>query len=150
MKKRMLFVLFMLSSWVSAAEPVSKHFFTGVAIGGQDTVAYHEQKSGAAVDGNSEFTFEWQDAKWRFASQASLDKFAENPAQWVPEFNGHCANALSLREGLVKTDGSVWQFFDDKLYLFYAQKGLARWQQGDYARYREDAEAAWNSILSAP
>jgi YHS domain-containing protein len=135
-----------LSSIASAAEPVSKSLFGGVAIGGKDTVAYHEMGSGKATKGSKTYVVEWNGATWRFASEASRDKFAANPDQYVPEFNGHCANALSLGEGLVKTDGTVWQFFDNKLYLFYAQKGLDRWQDGDYMEYRTAAEKAWQAL----
>jgi len=78
-----------------------------------------------------------------------MERFAADPEKYAPEFNGHCANALSLGEGLVKTDGTVWQFFDDKLYLFYAEKGLERWQSGDFKQYRTAAEKAW-LVLSAP
>ncbi|MEJ2073396.1 MAG: hypothetical protein P8X79_08050 [Reinekea sp.] len=84
------------------------------------------------------------------SDQASRDKFAANPEAWIPEFNGFCANALSLDEGLVRTDGTVWAFFDDKLYLFYAQGGLDRWQGGDFRDYRSEAERAWQAILEKP
>ena len=146
--KRILLIV--LATWLGsvalAQAPVSKSLFGGVAIGGQDTVAYHANKTGAAIEGEKRFTVEWQGAVWRFTDQASMEKFAADPEKYVPEFNGHCANALSLGEGLVKTDGTVWQFFDDKLYLFYAQKGLARWQQGEFREYRAAAEQAWLTL----
>lgn len=150
MKVSWIMALLVLSSLATAEEPVSKSFFGGVAIGGMDTVAYHTQEardSGESVAGNDRYEFEWKGATWRFANEASRDKFAENPDKWVPEFNGHCANALSIGQGLVKTDGSVWQFFDDKLYLFYAEAGLKRWQGGDFRKYRQKAEEAWLEIV---
>lgn len=135
---------------VSAQTPVSKSYLTGVAIGGVDTVAYFsaaEQNSTLSIEGDARFEFEWNEATWRFADQASLDKFAEEPEKWVPEFNGYCANALSLGEGLIRTDGTVWQFFGDKLYLFYATRGLRRWQQGDWQTYLIEAENAWAILI---
>ena len=151
MKKQLSVLVFcLLSSWLWAQEPVSKGFFTGVAIGGMDTVAYHTPGQTEAVAGRKDFEYEWLGATWRFADVQSRDKFAANPEQYRPEFNGHCANALSLGEGLVKTDGKVWQFFDDKLYLFYAEAGLERWQNGDFRAYRARAEQAWQDILAKP
>lgn len=138
--------LFCVTALTAAQEPVSKSLFSGVAIGGIDTVAYHHNQTGKAIEGNKKYTFEWQGAVWRFSDQASLNKFAANPNAWVPEFNGHCANALSLGEGLIQTDGTVWSFFGDKLYLFYAERGLARWQKGDYAKYQRGAERAWGYL----
>jgi hypothetical protein len=142
--------LLMASLLAIAEEPVSTGFFSKVAIGGIDTVAYHEVSDGHEVKGSKKITYEWKGAIWRFADQASRDKFAANPEAWIPEFNGFCANALSLDEGLVRTDGTVWAFFDDKLYLFYAQGGLDRWQGGDFRDYRKDAERAWQAILEKP
>lgn len=134
---------------VALAElPVSKSFFTGVAIGGIDTVAYHDPDRQQEVEGNSDWSVEWMGAEWRFADEAAMEKFAADPERYIPEFNGHCANALSLGEGLVKTDGTVWQFFGDRLFLFYAEKGLERWQQGDHEQYLQQAEQAWREITA--
>lgn len=142
-------LLICLLPFVALAElPVSKSFFTGVAIGGIDTVAYHAPNRTQEVQGQKDWTVEWMDAQWRFADEASMNKFAADPERYVPEFNGHCANALSLGEGLVKTDGTVWQFFGDRLFLFYAEKGLQRWQQGDQEAYLEQAEQAWRDITA--
>ena len=69
------------------------------------------------------FEVKHRGANWRFASKESAAKFAANPAACLPQYNGHCANALSPGEGLVSTDGSVWEFFGDKLHLFYAKAG---------------------------
>ena len=137
---------------VNADVPVSKSFFNGVAIGGQDTVAYFtaaSRQSGQAVEGDKRFATQWLGAIWYFASAADRDKFSANPAAYIPEFNGHCANALSLGEGLIKTDGQTWQFFGDQLFLFYAPRGLARWQDGDFADYLATARQNWLR-LSAP
>ena len=86
---------------------------------------------------------------WRFASKASADKFAANPAAYVPQYNGHCSNALSQGEGLISTNGSVWEFFGDKLHLFYAERGRQRWLTGDWQAFRQQADKAWQDILAA-
>ena len=131
-----------------AAEPVSTSFFGNTAIGGQDTVSYHApalRQSHRVLEGDSRFEVSYLGANWRFASIESADRFAADPAKYIPRYNGFCANALSLGEGLVKTDGTVWEFFGDQLYLFYGESGRQRWLTGDWQSYRSQADAAWQA-----
>ena len=138
-----------LSNIVVADELVSKSFFGGVAINGHDSVAYHDQieKQHIATIGDSAHEFEWKGATWRFATRQSRDLFAANPEQYAPAYNGFCANALSLGNGLKKTDGTHWQIFDGQLYVFYSGKGRDRWLAGDYREYKAAADLAWQKIL---
>ena len=130
-----------------ATEPVSKSRFWGVAIGGHDTTAYHElEPETAASEGASDHTVRYKGAKWRFASAESAAAFRADPDKYSPAYNGFCANALSLGEGLVKTDGTYWVIFDDQLYLFFAERGRERWDEGDRQSYKKEADAAWNRL----
>lgn len=132
-----------------AAEPVSKSRLSGVAIGGQDTVAYHQLETephASSVEGQKSYTVKYKGAKWRFLSKQSSELFAANPEQYTPAYNGHCANALSLGEGLIRTDGSHWEIFEDQLYLFYAGRGRERWLDGHWESYKMMADAAWDRI----
>lgn len=134
-----------------AAEPVSTGFVSNTAIGGQDTVSYFSaevRKAHKVQEGDKRFEVAYLGANWRFASRASADKFAADPAKYTPHYNGHCANALSLGEGLVTTDGTVWEFFGDELFLFYAEPGRQRWLTGDWKAYRAQADAAWQVIVA--
>lgn len=142
-------LLLVLSSVAQAAEPVSKSRFGGVAIGGHDTVAYHELQRDPqenAVEGAKRHAVEYKGAKWYFASEQSRDRFQADPDRFSPAYNGFCANALSLGEGLVRTDGTHWEIFDDKLYLFYAAAGRERWTDGNWKTYKEAADAAWSRL----
>jgi len=139
-----------VGSAVLADEPVSKSHPGSVAIGGIDTAAYYMPKvreDHKEVMGNSSFTVEWKDAKWHFASQESADKFASDPQRYRPEYNGFCSNAMSLGGRLVDTDGTVWEFFDDDLHLFHAEKGRQRWLNGDWKAYKQEADKAWAAII---
>lgn len=134
------------SGMVQADDPVSKSRISGVAIGGHDTVAYHDLQRAPqadAVEGLKTYTVEHQGAKWRFLSQASADLFAANPDKYRPAYNGHCANALALGEGLIRTDGTHWEIFNDELHLFFAARGRNRWNDGNWETYKEQADAAW-------
>lgn len=135
---------------VFAAEPVSKSAFGGVAIGGKDTVAYYtlnRSPQADALGGKKSYAVKHKGAKWRFADQATADKFAAEPEKYSPAYNGHCANALSLGKGLLKTDGTHWEIYGDKLYLFYAAEGRTRWNDGNWENYKVEADAAWAKIL---
>ncbi len=146
-----LLLLFVLTGPARAAEPVSTGFFGNTAIGGHDTVSYHTpavRQAHAVLAGESRFEVRYLGASWRFASRESADRFAADPARYVPHYNGHCANALSLGEGLVTTNGKVWEFFGDALFLFYAEAGRQRWLTGDWKAYRAQADAAWRGFVS--
>jgi YHS domain-containing protein len=154
MFRRLLSTFFVLTLFFGAAhagEPVSTGFFSDTAIGGQDTVSYFTpevQRARKVLEGDKRFEVTYLGANWRFASRASADKFAVDPAKYAPHYNGHCANALSLGEGLVTTDGTVWEFFGDQLYLFYSDGGRQRWLKGDWKVYRTQADAAWQAIVA--
>ena len=145
-------LLFCLLSSSVYAEAVSKSYWGDKAIGSHDTVAYHTDQAKTAhkaVLGEKRFAIKYLGANWYFASQASADKFEANPAKYKPLYNGHCANALSLGEGLIPTDGKVWEFFGDELHLFYAERGRQRWLEGDWKSYRTQADAAWKKLKAS-
>ncbi len=136
---------FSLSAVVAAAEPVAKSK-QGVAIDGHDTVAYHSLErapQAAAVEGVSELVVTWKGAEWRFGSKESADLFRADPERYSPAYNGHCANALSLGRGLVPTDGTNWEIFGDKLYLFFAPRGRDRWLDGNWETYKVESDKEW-------
>ena len=142
--------------WCAAAtafadEPVSTGRWNNTAIGGHDSLGYYAPGlagNAAVAKGAKTHMVAWQGAEWRFASRASADQFAADPRRYAPRYNGHCANALSLGEGLVRTDGSVWEFFGERLHLFYAERGRQRWLNGDWQAYQKTADAAWRGQLS--
>lgn len=145
----LLLLLVLSSNLTFAEEPVSKSFFGSLAIGGHDTVAYHHQAvDHKATEGEKSFTVEWKGAKWRFATLADSEAFALEPERYAPAYNGFCANALSLGTGLVKTDGTHWQIYEDQLFLFYAKKGRERWLDGNYEEYKVVADREWQAILA--
>lgn len=135
-----------------AGEPVSTGWLGSVAMGGKDATSYYTPEAKTShqiLNGNSTFSVRHLGVNWRFASKASADKFAANPGAYTPQYNGHCANALALGEGLISTDGTVWEFFGDKLHLFYAERGRQRWLSGDWQLFQRQADKAWQDILAA-
>ena len=135
-----------LSLSIASAEPVSTGYISNTAIGKHDTVSYHTNQQ--ATKGSKRFVYQWKGADWYFASAEKRDLFASNPEKYTPAYNGFCSNALTLDEGLIRTDGSVWHIFDDKLHLFFAERGRVRWVEGDYAELKAQADAAWKAELA--
>jgi YHS domain-containing protein len=136
---------------VQASEPVSKSYFGDIAIGGYDTVAYHGAAANnppKAIKGNKAWKAKWKGANWLFTTEVDRDLFTANPERYAPAYNGHCANALSLGEGLIETDGTHWQIFEGQLYTFYAARGRDRWMDGNLADYKKVADKAWQKIIS--
>ena len=145
-----LVLLFAVFGPAHAGEPVSTGFFGNTAIGGQDTVSYFTpqvRQTHQVLAGDKRHEVQYLGATWRFASRQSAERFAADPARYLPTYNGHCANALSLGEGLIATDGTVWEFFGDELFLFYAERGRQRWLGGDWKAYRAQADAAWRAAV---
>jgi len=144
-------LLILMSSLTQAAEPVSKSRFAGVAIGGHDSSAYHDierDPQADAIKGSKSHVVKYKGAKWRFASAESAAKFKADPERYSPAYNGHCANALSLGEGLIRTNGTHWEILgdDNQLYLFYAARGRNRWLDGNWQSYKQDADKAWQKL----
>ncbi len=143
-------LLTLMAGSAFAAEPVAKSKFKGVAIGGHDSLAYHEfpkDEHKPALKGSKKYVVKYKGAKWQFGSERSRDLFQADPERYAPAYNGHCANALSLGKGLLRTDGTHWEIFGDKLYLFYAGRGRDRWLDGNWADYKVTADAEWQKIV---
>ena len=69
-----------------ALDAVNTNFF-GVAIKGYDTVAYHTENR--AVKGSRDFSYQWNDARWYFASAENRDRFAADPERYAPQYGGY-------------------------------------------------------------
>jgi YHS domain-containing protein len=103
-------------------------FYTdnGIAIRGTDPVAYFRE--GRPVQGSSEFTYEWGNTTWQFASAENRDLFASNPEQYAPEYGGYCAWAVS-QGYTAPIDPNAWKIVDDRLYLNATVGVQRRWEQ---------------------
>lgn len=135
--------LLIVSFQTFAAEPP---VFTGrgeFAINGYDAVAYHKQQK--PVKGNSEFTAQWNGAKWRFASDENRSLFESDPERWAPRYGGYCAWAVS-NNYTAKTDPDAWSIVDDRLYLNYNRRIRKKWSK-DIPGNIKRADANWPEVL---
>ena len=82
-----LVVIFIAFTRMAAfASDASEAKVYGVAIKGYDPVAYFTENR--AVKGNSEFTFNWNEARWQFSKAEHRDLFAANPQKYAPNHGG--------------------------------------------------------------
>lgn len=129
---------------VEAKDAINSTRFGNLAIEGTDPVAYF--RAGGPVKGQSDYEYEWNDARWRFSSAENRDLFANDPQRYAPQFGGYCAYAVS--QGYTAgIDPKAWTIVDDKLYLNYSPKIQKRWLENRDA-YIRAAEENWPGVLN--
>jgi hypothetical protein len=132
MKKQVLIALIFIASTASVmAQKAEVYASSGVAIKGYDPVAYFKQ--GKPVMGNEKFSYDWNNAKWVFASKENLDAFSSMPAKYAPQYGGYCAYGMS--EGhKAPTDPNAWTIVNGKLYLNYSVDVKQKWSTNQQER----------------
>lgn len=143
MKKVMTtLVIALLINFVTFAQKSATFVHDGKAIKGYDPVAYFTE--GKAVKGNDQFVFEWNDAKWYFASKQNVDLFRNNPAKYAPQYGGYCAYGLSKGYKAPTTE-DAWTIDNGKLYLNYNLDVREEWNKDRKARI-EQANKNWPTV----
>ncbi len=115
----------------------------GIAIRGYDTVAYFTEAK--PVEGDDQFTTQWQGATWKFSSQEHLDLFTQDPEKYAPQYGGYCAYGVA-QKNLVKIEPDQWTIHDDKLYLNYNAKLNKEWKM-DIPGYIKTGDELFESLL---
>jgi YHS domain-containing protein len=116
----------------------------GTAIDGYDAVAYFNE--GKPVEGDSEFSHDWNGATWHFSSAGNRDLFAADPEKYAPQYGGYCAYAVS-QGYTASTEPDAWSIVDGKLYLNYSKSVQSKWEQNT-SGYIKDADTNWPGIES--
>ena len=130
-------------------EAMNKDDATNIALHGIDVISYRDLNRnpwGEPSSGDKTYPVEYKGATWVFASKESADRFQANPEGFAPAYNGFCANALSIGNGLLATSGQIWEIFGNELHVFYAPRGRERWVNGDWKKFKADADAAWAEL----
>ncbi len=111
------------------AKPISRFSLSdsGHALDGYDTTAYF--KAGEATAGLETVTVAWKGAAWRFASPDDAALFEADPEAYAPQFGGYCTRAMSLNRE-APGDPEVWRIHDGRLYVFFAARGGAVFDEG--------------------
>ena len=88
-----------------------------VANNGYDVVNYFT--ANVAAQGSKEFATEHNGATYYFASAEHLKMFTENPAAYLPQFDGFCSFAVAKMKQKAPVNPTTFRIDDGKLYLFY-------------------------------
>lgn len=128
--KRLLFLLLTLPC------------FAGQPLNSYDPVSYFEEDSPAA--GSHHNRMQHGDDFFYFKSPENLAKFAQNPDQYLPQYEGWCGWALT--EGrLAEADPRFYVLQDGKLYLMCSQEAYDKWQQNP-ALNAHKADQHWQKL----
>ena len=124
---------------------------TGFAVSGYDVVAYwglDQSPVGTVqpspVPGNASITADYNGATFAFANEANRDQFLANPAQYAPQYDGHCAYGVA-KGGKVPANPNLWRIVDGKLYLNITKNVVGFWEE-DIPGNITLAEGNWGGI----
>ena len=97
---------------------VSEGADSNLMLKGFDPVAYFTE--GRHVAGSPAIKADHEGLTYRFASTGNRERFVKQPAAFVPQFGGFCANgiAYAIPWG---GDPDTWKIIDGKLYIFGGQ-----------------------------
>lgn len=146
MMKNILIILIAFVSFSTFAQQTDYYLKKGYVAEGYDVTEYFNNK---AVEGDKKFTATHDGVKFKFASQANLDKFKASPDKFVPQYGGYCAYAIADKGKKVSVDPETFEIRDGKLYLFYNSWGtntLEKWQEEGPEKLRGQADAAWSKV----
>jgi len=108
---------------------------TGFAASGYDVVAYFDLPQAAvgeaqpeAVPGLASITADYNGSTFAFSSEENRDTFLANPANFAPQFDGHCAYGVS-RGGKVPGNPHLWRIVDGKLFLNITKNVVGFWEE---------------------
>ncbi|MEN9538556.1 MAG: hypothetical protein RLZZ126_791 [Pseudomonadota bacterium] len=97
---------------------VSDEHDPGVMLKGADVTAYFTQ--GKYLQGKPQFKSVYEGVTFRFASSEAKALFDKEPAKYLPQFGGYCANGMAY--GIPwGGDADTWSMINGKLYIFGGQ-----------------------------
>ncbi|NEQ54077.1 MAG: YHS domain-containing protein [Leptolyngbya sp. SIO3F4] len=114
---------------------------TGIALQGYDPVSYFSDQP---TKGDAKISSTYEGATYHFSSEENKVTFEGNSQQYIPQYGGFCAVAVS--EGKTfPVDPDTYSVEDGKLYLFYNGKlgnTKPQWEE-DTANRKTQADDHW-------
>ncbi|MGO4908495.1 YHS domain-containing (seleno)protein [Pseudorhodobacter sp. W20_MBD10_FR17] len=124
---------------------------TGFAVSGYDVVSYFDlpqsqigQPQQSPLAGKSSITTDYNGAKFAFANEANRDRFLANPAEFAPQYDGHCAYGVA-QGGKVPGNPTLWRIVDNKLYLNITKNVVGFWE-ADIPGNLTEANGKWGDL----
>jgi YHS domain-containing protein len=115
-----------------------------VILKGADVVAYFTQQK--YVQGNPQLKSVYQDVTFRFSSPEHKAMFDQEPAKYLPQFNGYCTNGITY--GIPwGGNADVWKMIDGKLYVFGGEGSKAAFELDEKANLAH-AHKLWTEEIA--
>ena len=141
-----LMLLMVLGFHIGYAQSIDYNTKKGYVAQGYDVVTYFENM---ALEGNSEYQTIYDGVKYKFSSKDHLNTFLEQPENYIPQYGGYCAYAISDKGKKVGINPETFEIRDGKLYLFYNAWGtntLELWLKEDVKALQKKADENWEAI----
>ena len=115
-----------------------------VMLKGHDVVAYFTQ--GKHAPGSAQIKSVYEGVTFRFASAEHKALFDKDPAKYLPQYGGYCANGIvyGIPWG---GDADSWRIDDGKLYIFGGAGSKAGYEL-DIKKNRELADKYWKEEVA--
>ncbi len=111
-----------------------------VMLFGHDVVSYFT--NGRHLPGSKQFTTVHEGVSFRFASAEHKAMFEREPAKYIPQYGGFCANGIAY--GIPwGGDADSWRIDNGKLYIFGGHGSKQAWEL-DIPHNLALAEKYWN------
>ena len=115
-----------------------------VMLGGADVVAYFNE--GRYRAGEPRFASRFGDIGFHFASAGNKAAFDADPARYLPQYGGYCANGIAY--GIPwGGDADTWKLIDGKLYIFGGAASKAAFELDEKANLAL-AEKYWREEIA--
>ncbi len=145
MKEISLYILLFVAM-TSYSQGISYNIQDGYIASGYDVVTYFEDKP---IIGDDKYVFKYDDVKFKFSSERTLNLFKNTPKKYIPEYGGWCAYAIALKSKKVTIDPTTYEIRDGKLYLFYKTKLInthKKWLAKNPKKLIQKANMNWISL----
>ena len=146
MKKLAILIVTVLIGISSQAQQIDYYLDSGYVAEGYDVTEYFNNK---AVEGSSKFTTKYDGVKFKFVSQANLDKFKANPTKFIPQYGGHCSYTIATSGKKADADPETYEIRDGKLFMFYNSWGkntLKDWIKEGPTNLIPKADRNWEKV----
>jgi YHS domain-containing protein len=123
----LLSLIFFLSITSLHAASIDKPFLENnvpLALDGFDVVTYFDLTG--AKRGTDKYQAVFEGKRYLFSDAVNQQKFAADPERYLPQFDGHCAQSLTMNENIL-ANPEIFTLKSGKLYLFSDEQGQMQW-----------------------
>ena len=113
-----------------------------LAVKGYDIVSYRVEYK--AEPGTPKYQAIYNGERYLFVNEDHQQRFSEYPEQFLPQFNGYCAQSVAESK-LVEADPELFVVEDGKLFLFSQADAIDEWKKNGQQSY-SSAQDNWHYV----